>query len=279
MLGKKPDFNKYKGDSETLGNAFRAWDSTMFGGTVLQPTGKKPNGRRDKHNPLRYEIENLQVDYLYGGGFYNIKHIVEEPVTEGGEEQDQEAEYEGGEDFGQYGDEYQQPMDNFGQDDEEYAEGEAYGEEGEPAPPTYWDVEMLVDAVDNYDEIKVLKSKGSSDKMKSKKKKYDEEPEPSLNLDDIRDSLTGYGRIVKYELVDPEDDFKPNNCKIVQLLEGKFKKGMLDGYGRLVNAESGEVKVGFFKEDFLHGKGQQFTVGQDAADFEGMFEDDEGVKE
>lgn len=214
MLAKKPDFNKYKGDSETLGNAFRAWDNSMFGGTVLQPTGKKPNGRRDKHNPLRYEIENLQVDYLYGGGFYNIKHIVEEPVTMAGEEE-QEAEYEGGEEYGQYVDEFgnlQQQEDNFGQQpDEEYGEEAAYGqEEEEPAPATYWDVEMLVDSVDNYDEIKVLKSKGSSDKMKSKKKKSDEEPE-SLNIDDIRDSLTGYGRVIKYELVDPEDDFKPNN--------------------------------------------------------------------
>lgn len=62
-------------------------------------------------------------------------------------------------------------------------------------------------------------------------------------------------------------------------MEGKFKKGMLDGYGRLIDAENGQVKVGFFKEEFLHGKGQLFTIGQDAADFEGLFEDDEGVKE
>lgn len=82
----------YKGDSESLGNAVRSWDNPMCGGTVLQPTGSKPKGKREKYNPLKQDIEDLQVDYLYGGGFYRILHAVENTEeTYGGEEDGEQS--------------------------------------------------------------------------------------------------------------------------------------------------------------------------------------------
>jgi len=75
---RKPDFSKFKMDEDSLQNAESAYKSNVFGGSVLLPVGKK-SGKRDKRNPLESEISAMQVEYMYGGGFYDIQNLREDP--------------------------------------------------------------------------------------------------------------------------------------------------------------------------------------------------------
>jgi len=60
-----------------LKNIEAAYSSQIFGGSALLPVGskEKKSQKRDKRNPLEEEIKRLQINYLYGGGLYNLKNI------------------------------------------------------------------------------------------------------------------------------------------------------------------------------------------------------------
>jgi hypothetical protein len=203
MLKVRPDLKKFKGDADAVKNVETAYSSNIFGGSVFLPIGKK-NGKRDKKNPLELEIKATQVDYLYGGGYYVLKNVKEEYVTE----------YDG----------------------EEYTAA------------TYWDIYMLVESIEQFEELKKLKIMNDGEVKGTKTK-----DQKIINFEDVVSSLNGYGRIIKWTCIG--DDFSPENNVIQQVVEGKFKEGMMDGYCRMIDASTNEeVHVGYFKEDLPMGK-------------------------
>jgi len=161
MLTKRPDFMKYKGDEDAVQNAQKAFHSGIFGGSVFLPIGKE-NGKRDKLNPLEHEIKGMQVDYLYGGGYYTVNNIKEEAAEP---EEDEEQV-----------DEYGDPI------------------EPEAEEPVFWDVSMLVERVEQLEELQSIRQLEAAPKTK----------ESIVPLDSIISSLTGYGRILKYRVIDEE---------------------------------------------------------------------------
>ena len=60
----------------------------MFGGSIFEAIGQKNKWKkivRDKKNNLEEEVKKMNVQYLYGGGFYilrNIKYSEEEDGEE-----------------------------------------------------------------------------------------------------------------------------------------------------------------------------------------------------
>lgn len=78
--------------------------------------------------------------------------------------------------------------------------------------------------------------------------------------------LSGFGRMVIYENhnkmnqtyeLDPRIRFDPRGDNstnhVIEIKEGDFKFGKLNGYGRVVNAEE-RARVGYFKDDKDYGK-------------------------
>jgi len=237
MLTKRPDFSKFKGDEQALQNGNKAYQNGIFGGSVFLPIGKK-NGKRDKYNPLENEIKSMQVDYLYGGGYYQVCNVKEEPeVPEIDEEQVDE-----------YGDQIQP----------EYQE------------PLFWDISMLVERVDQLDDlqsIRQLEQQAPGNKTAE-----------IIPLEKIQKSLDGYGRILKYRVIDEEQPFSDLNCELVYVVEGKFKNGLMDGYCRLIDTQTEEVHVGYFKEDVPMGKYSRYTIAGEIQE-QGIKEEDELVKD
>jgi len=77
MLKKRPSLAKFGGNSENLKNISTSYNSDIFGDSVLLPVGSqdKKGGLRYKLNPLEEEIKRVQVNYLYGGYFYDIESV------------------------------------------------------------------------------------------------------------------------------------------------------------------------------------------------------------
>mmetsp|Transcript_13591 Transcript_13591/g.21239 ORF Transcript_13591/g.21239 Transcript_13591/m.21239 type:complete len:146 (-) Transcript_13591:11-448(-) len=91
-----------------------------------------------------------------------------------------------------------------------------------------------------------------------------------LMLNDIIESLNGFGRIVQYRVFD--DNFIAENCTIEYVQEGRFRQGSMDGYCRMFDArEDGFAQVGYFREGVPMGKYQRFTL-------DGVCEE-EGIRE
>jgi hypothetical protein len=54
----------------------KAIANPLFGGSILLPIAA-PKGKRTKTNPLRDDIEKLNVEVTYGGGYYVLQNIKE----------------------------------------------------------------------------------------------------------------------------------------------------------------------------------------------------------
>ena len=54
----------------------KAIASPLYGGSVLLPVAA-PKGKRTKTNPLKEDIEKLNVEVTYGGGYYMLENIRE----------------------------------------------------------------------------------------------------------------------------------------------------------------------------------------------------------
>ena len=74
MISTKPSLKKYAKSKENLKTLEKAIASPLFGGSVLLPIAA-PKGKRTKANPLREDIEKLNVEVTYGGGYYCLTHI------------------------------------------------------------------------------------------------------------------------------------------------------------------------------------------------------------
>ena len=91
------------------------------------------------------------------------------------------------------------------------------------------------------------------------------------SLDQILDSLTGYGRIEVFQsyqidkTADGSDFFNPikNSQKnfLTILKEGHFHGALPEGYARVINFDH-LVAVGFFRQGFAWGKHQYYRFGE-----------------
>ena len=99
----------------------------------------------------------------------------------------------------------------------------------------------------------------------------------SILMEDIIDSISGYGRIIEYRAYSA--DFHPEACKIERVKEGKFKQGKMDGYARkFTGLKGGNCFVGFFKEGKPDGKLE--VIDKDGYIIkQGIYNDSECVKE
>jgi len=65
---------------------------------------------------------------------------------------------------------------------------------------------------------------------------------------------------------------------LLDIVEGKFKNGQMDGYCRYIDCVEGEVHVGYFKDDMPQGKYARFSLDGEVQE-QGIKEEDELVKD
>ena len=58
-----------------------------------------------------------------------------------------------------------------------------------------------------------------------------------LQFDDIKESINGYCRIVTYKAINGNPE--PENNELESVIEGKFNKGLMEGYCRGISAING----------------------------------------
>lgn len=90
--------------------------------------------------------------------------------------------------------------------------------------------------------------------------------------DEIKESLMGYARIIKYtnKIGDPNMDSQ--SCEIVSVEEGFYSQGMKNGYCRIISAIDGSCECGWFVNDQVKGKYCKYN-SQGSYDFpEGFYE-------
>lgn len=198
MISSKPSLKKYAKNKENLKTLEKAIASPLFGGSVLLPIAA-PKGKRTKSNPLREEVEKLNIEVTYGGGYYMLNHI---QVTE----------------------------------------------------TVFYDIYILVQNVQDVSvqhKLKTIHDRSTNIPLK----KGAAAVQPSqTHFDEIKDSLTGFARIIKYTNTryDPMSDSE--SCEILGVEEGQFAHGKKNGYCRVISALDGSAECGWFIEDEVKGK-------------------------
>jgi hypothetical protein len=108
----------------------------------------------------------------------------------------------------------------------------------------YCDIWMLIQSIRDFESLKKLKNIVDSGRK-------------NVSFNEIARMLTGYGRIIHYH---SNGGFSPSNLTIVDVQEGQFKFGKLDGYCRVFIAKAEEaVNVGYFTSGLPNGKFISFT--------------------
>lgn len=76
IINSKPDFSKYERDKTLVETIENAWESEVYGMSILQPI-RKP--AKDESilipNVLSLQIDSFKTENLYGGGFFNIENV------------------------------------------------------------------------------------------------------------------------------------------------------------------------------------------------------------
>ena len=91
-----------------------------------------------------------------------------------------------------------------------------------------------------------------------------------LKFEDIKDSLNGYARIIYYKASNGNPT--PENNEIESIVEGKFSKGLKDGYCRAISALNGSCAVGYHKEGLPFGKWTSYKSDGTFSQPEGLYE-------
>ena len=94
--------------------------------------------------------------------------------------------------------------------------------------------------------------------------------EEFVKFDDIKDSLTGYGRMISYKSNNSNPDPAFNN--IDSVVEGQFQKGLKHGYCRGISAIDGSCAAGFHKEGIPNGKWTFYKPDGHFGKPEGLYE-------
>lgn len=80
MLSYTPDLTDYQFSKERVYEMSRAFDSSVFGGSVLQPVGSL-NGSRTKANCLEFWISKMEIQAIRAGGYYVLKNVRKSPAN------------------------------------------------------------------------------------------------------------------------------------------------------------------------------------------------------
>jgi len=215
MLRTQPDFKSFKADQERVRNLTSAWNSSVFGGCVLNPLGGTANGKRTRYNVLDQQLSKAQINTVFGGGYYQLRHV--------------------------------QILDDL-----------------------YCDIWILVEDVKRNDHIKMIREHEENAKSKDKDASKNQ---TKLKFDDIKDSLTGWARVIIYA------DLKEQGNRLESLWEGHFKNGDKDGYVRGLSAVDGSCSVGMHKGDVVDGKFLCFKLNGTCAKPEGFYEGSKLIQE
>lgn len=87
-----------------------------------------------------------------------------------------------------------------------------------------------------------------------------------LLLDDIKDSLTGFARIIEFRCfnagmdgkADPSLDGSVRHNWILSITEGQILKGQPHEYNRIMNAFNGHCQIGYYQYGQPYGKWTEF---------------------
>lgn len=136
------------------------------------------------------------------------------------------------------------------------------------------DCYMLIDSIDDLEDMKSLKL----DVEKSENMKPNSKGFKQLDFKDIQAALNGYGRIIYYRSTKP-GSLTPSDLEILEVQEGKFKNGLMDGYCRSFDLRgiNEQIEVGFMKEGKPMGKYQSFKLDGTPVE-EGIKEGDQLIK-
>jgi hypothetical protein len=96
--------------------------------------------------------------------------------------------------------------------------------------------------------------------------------------DDIKDSLTGFGRFMYYRCLaknrlgdyDPTFDAEKQNW-IMEIKEGQFEIGEANGYQRQLSAYNGHCRLGYFRNNEPFGKYVEYTKDGSIFQKEGIY--------
>jgi hypothetical protein len=139
------------------------------------------------------------------------------------------------------------------------------------------DIFILTESIENQEHIKKLKDADEKYRQSLLDKKvttvFSNTPKEFMKFDDIKDSLNGYARIIYYKASNGNP--APENNEIESLVEGKFTKGLKDGYCRGISALNGSCAVGYHKEGLPFGKWCNYKSDGFFAQPEGLYE---GIK-
>lgn len=73
-LRVKPNTIGYGFSKERQLNFNKGWISTVFGGSIFNPTGVY-GGKRNRKNSLLQDIKQAHINQIYGGGYYILEKV------------------------------------------------------------------------------------------------------------------------------------------------------------------------------------------------------------
>lgn len=80
MINSQPNITKYANNLDNIKILKKAIASPVFGGSVLIPVAKKGYARLKK-NPLESEINGMNTEVIFGGGYYQLPNIRESATS------------------------------------------------------------------------------------------------------------------------------------------------------------------------------------------------------
>lgn len=134
------------------------------------------------------------------------------------------------------------------------------GDEEQMTPDMFVDINMLITTGVTHSDTQFLYTVMNQDQM-----------DLLLNGDftrfsDVKPYLNGFGRILHYTALktDTRDRFNPlmagQNNIVNKIVEGRFRNGNLDGFGRIIS-DDGYHQIGFFRNGHPYGKLQSYRGG------------------
>ena len=79
-------------------------------------------------------------------------------------------------------------------------------------------------------------------------------------IQDIASCLNGIARFTYFRCIEDSKGLGQTIMELHSIEEGEYVQGKKNGYCRIINANTGNVSVGFYEEGKVHGKYCQFSA-------------------
>ena len=143
--------------------------------------------------------------------------------------------------------------------------------QSEDSPNYFMDIYLLTEQVTKNDTMKRMKDLDTQTRETYLKVKKPTVTTPvKLTFDEIKDSVTGFARIVYYKSTGTT--ITAENCEIEQIVEGEFANGKMEGYARGISAINGSCAVGFHSNGIPNGKWCLYHKDGHFTEREGIYE-------